>query len=170
MARKLFYRWMACFKQICSIEGRAGSNRETNQVHWCRIVQRDACCGSRWLEGISCGGWSCECGLGIGAVVGVATSAPGWGQLAGVYDLPACIRAALDQDADLHAVKAADVALARGRLAEAESGVGASGVQSDPQLRPRAKGNITDPPKENRNAIFHNLPVHSAQLLINIPL
>jgi outer membrane protein TolC len=108
----------------------------------------------------------------LGAAVLAVLSVPARGDSAPQeYDLPACIRASLANDPDLQAA-AADVALARARLAEAESARwGQSEYNQVLSFVPEAKGDILDPPQENRNAIFRNLgPFTQIDLSINIPL
>lgn len=87
------------------------------------------------------------------------------------YDLAACVRAALAHDPDLQ-VAAAEVAAARARLAEAS--VGRWGEAEYRQILgfvPEAKGDILDPPKQNRQAVLRNLgPFTQLEVMFQLPI
>ena len=99
-------------------------------------------------------------------------TAPAWPQtVAATYDLSACIREALASSPDLHAA-AAEIAAARAQLHEAEAGrLGEAEYNQILSAVPRAKGDILDPPQQNRNSLVDGLgPFTRLDLSINIPL
>lgn len=87
------------------------------------------------------------------------------------YDLAACIRAALANDPDLQAA-AAEIRAARAQLAEASSGrLGEGEYRQILGFVPEAKGDILDPPKENRQAVLRNLgPFTQLEVMFHFPL
>jgi outer membrane protein TolC len=89
----------------------------------------------------------------------------------GAYDLATCIREALQNDPDLSAA-AAEIAAARAQLQEAKAGhFGKAEYTQVLGFVPEAKGDIRDPPEQNRKAIFNNLgPFTQLDVSINIPL
>jgi outer membrane protein TolC len=87
------------------------------------------------------------------------------------YDLAACIKAALQSDPDLKAA-AAEVARARAQLDEARAGKwGQAEYTQILGFVPGAKGDILDPPQENRNSLLKGLgPFTRLNLSVNVPL
>lgn len=82
-----------------------------------------------------------------------------------------CIRYALQHDPDLQAASA-EIAAARARLKQAERGRwGEAEYRQVLGLVPEAKGDILDPPQQNRNAILRNLgPFTQLEVMFHIPL
>lgn len=82
-----------------------------------------------------------------------------------------CIRSALEHDPDLRAA-AAEIAAARARLKQAQVGRwGEATYQQVLGFVPEAKGDILDPPKQNRNAVFRNLgPFTQLEFMVRLPL
>ncbi|GBD26693.1 hypothetical protein HRbin30_02033 [bacterium HR30] len=99
----------------------------------------------------------------------------GWGKpvLAetGALTLADCIRSALQHDPDLQAV-AAEVAAARARLKQAQVGRWGDAIYHQVLgFVPEAKGDILDPPRQNRNAVFRNLgPFTQLEVMVHLPL
>ncbi len=101
------------------------------------------------------------------AVPALASSPP---QAAPLYDLSACIRAALANDADI-AAAAADIALARARLSEAQAS--RYGQDEYTQLLGFVNQAHGDPTRstDNKNALLNGLgPFTRLDLSLNIPL
>ncbi|GIW45653.1 MAG: RND transporter [Candidatus Binatia bacterium] len=82
-----------------------------------------------------------------------------------------CIRSALASDPDLQAASA-EIAAAQARLAQAELGrLGEAEYRQILGFVPEAKGDILDPPKQNRNAVFRNLgPFTQLEVMFHFPL
>ena len=88
-----------------------------------------------------------------------------------VYDLATCIREALANSPDLQAA-AAEIAAARAQLHEAQAGRwGEAEYNQVLSAVPKAKGDILDPPAQNRNSLVDGLgPFTRLDLAINIPV
>lgn len=88
-----------------------------------------------------------------------------------VYDLGACIRAALANDPDLQAA-AAQLHAARAQLAEASAGRwGEAEYKQILGFVPEAKGDILDPPRQNRQAVLRNLgPFTQLEVMFHFPV
>ncbi len=87
------------------------------------------------------------------------------------YDLATCISSALASDPDLTAA-AADLAAANAQLEEANAGrLGQAEYTQYLGFVNRAKGDILDPPKENKDAIFNGLgPFTRLEIMFSVPL
>ncbi len=88
-----------------------------------------------------------------------------------VYDLATCVRAALAHDPDLQ-MAAAEVAAARAQLVQASAGRwGEAEYKQILGFVPEAKGDILDPPKQNRQSVLRNLgPFTQLEVMFNVPL
>ena len=95
---------------------------------------------------------------------------PGWADARPVYDLTACIQAALQNDPDLGAA-AADLALARARLSRAQAGrFGQTEYTQVLGFVNEARGTPVKSP-DNKNDVFNGLgPFTRLELDVNIPL
>ncbi len=82
-----------------------------------------------------------------------------------------CIRSALQCDPDLQAASA-EIAAARARLKQAEaSRWGEATYRQVLGFVPAATGDILDPPKQNRNAVFRDLgPFTQLEVMVHLPL
>lgn len=102
--------------------------------------------------------------FGIGTHVAAAQEPP-------PLSLADCIRSALEHDPDLQAASA-EVAAARARLDQAAAGrFGEAEYRQVLGFVPEAKGDILDPPKQNRQAVLRNLgPFTQLEVMVHIPL